>query len=385
MAVLILGKDPKSRNKQGGIMLNVGLIGCGNISGIYLKNSVSLFSRQFKITACADARPEAAEACAKNNGFKALSVDALLADPEISVVLNLTTPQSHAEINLRALQAGKHVYCEKPFALDRKSAQEVLRAAERNKLRIGCAPDTFLGGGHQQCRRLVDSGLIGKVVSGTAFMLCHGHESWHPAPGFYYKKGGGPLFDMGPYYITALVNILGPVQNVCAMANRSTDLRKGWKANDGKTFPVEIDTHVSAVLRFASGAIVTLITSFDVWKHSNYCDIELHGTEGSLHEPDPNCFDGDARFFKAELSADWGKCDNIYGYRDNSRGLGLADMAAAIEGNRPHRVTGELAYHVLDVMCAIGESASSGKTVDIQSTCVRPEPLASGLKAGEIR
>ena len=366
-------------------MLNVGLIGCGNISGIYLKNSVELFSRQFKITACADARPEAADACAKKNGIKVLSVDALLADPEIAIVLNLTTPQSHAEINLRALQAGKHVYCEKPFALDRKSAQEVLRAAEQSRLRIGCAPDTFLGGGHQQCRDLIDSGAVGKIVAGTAFMLCHGHESWHPAPGFYYRKGGGPLFDMGPYYLTALVNILGPVQSVCAMTNRSTDLRRGLGVNEGKTFPVEVDTNIAAVLHFASGAVVSLVTSFDIWKHSNYSEIELHGTDGSLHEPDPNCFSGDTRVFKAGQSKDWEKCESTYGYNENSRGLGLADMAAAIEENRPHRVSGELAYHILDVMCAIGESSSSGKAVVMQSTCTRPEPLASGLKAGEIR
>jgi len=365
-------------------MLKVGLIGCGNISGAYLKNG-PLFAKQIQITACADLRKEAAETCAKTYGLKAMSVDELLADPEIAIVLNLTTPQSHVEINLRALEAGKHAYCEKPFGLDRESARKVLELAEKKGLRVGCAPDTFLGGGHQQCRKLIDSGIIGKVIAGTAFMFCHGHESWHPAPAFYYLKGGGPLFDMGPYYLTALVNTLGPIRKVSAMTTRSTDLRKGLKVNEGKTFPVEIDTHISAVLQFEQGAVVTLVTSFDIWKHSSYCDIELHGTDGSLHEPDPNSFNGEIRFFKAGLSADWGKADNAFIYNDNTRGIGLADMAAAIEENRPHRASGKQAFHVLDVMCAIGEAAASGKAIEIQSTCSRPAPLPVGLKAGEIR
>lgn len=364
-------------------MQKVGLIGCGNISGIYMEN-IAKFTDQLKLVACADIRPEAAEACAKANGVKAVSVDELLADPEIDIVLNLTTPQSHVEINTRALEAGKHVYCEKPFGLDRESAKAVIELAAKKGLRVGCAPDTFLGGGHQQCRSLVDSGMIGKIVSGTAFMLCHGHEAWHPAPAFYYLKGGGPLFDMGPYYITALVNMLGPVKRVVAMANRSTDLRQGLKVNAGKTFPVEIDTHITANLEFEQGAIVTLITSFDIWKNSGYGDIELHGTDGSLHEPDPNCFNGDIRFFQAGVAADWTKGDVFFGYTENSRCLGLADMAAGIEEGRPHRASGELAYHVLDVMCSIIDAAREGTAVKIESTCARPAALAEGLKFGEL-
>lgn len=216
-------------------------------------------------------------------------------------------------------------------------------------------------------------------------MLCHGHESWHPAPGFYYQKGGGPLFDMGPYYITALINILGPVREVTAMTTRSTDLRKGTKVNEGKTFPVKIDTHISAILRFEQGTVISLTTSFDVWKHSINCAIEYYGTEGSLAEPDPNSFSGNIRFFRAGLTSNWSDADNAFIYNDNTRILGLADMAAAIKEKRPHRASGELAYHVLDVMCSILDSAESGKTATVQSTCIRPEPLDSGLKEGEIK
>ena len=316
--------------------------------------------------------------------FESDGVDELLADPGIDTVLNLTVPAAHSEINQRALEAGKNVHCEKPFGLDREDALRMLDFATKKKLRVGSAPDTFFGGGHQTCRKLIDEGLIGEVVSGTAFMLCHGHESWHPAPAFYYLKGGGPLFDMGPYYITALVNLLGPVEKVTAMTNRSTDVRTGIKANVGKTFPVEIDTHVSAILKFKTGAVITLITSFDVWKHSGLSDIELHGTEGSLHAPDPNCIDGDIRLFKAGLTSDWARVDNSFIYNGNMRGIGLADMAAAIATGRKHRCSGELAFHVVDVMCSICDSAASGATVQLGSTCERPAALPEGLTAGEL-
>ncbi len=363
--------------------MKVGLIGCGNISGAYLGNR-SCFP-QLEMVACADVRDEAAERTAQACGLRKMSVDGLLADPEIEIVLNLTTPQSHVGINLRALEAGKHVYCEKPFGLDRVSARKVLETADKMGLRVGCAPDTFLGGGHQTARKLVDDGLIGKVCSGTAFMMCHGHEAWHPAPAFYYQKGGGPLFDMGPYYLTALVNLLGPVKKVAAMANRSTDLRKGLKFNEGKTFPVEVETHISAVVEFQEGAIITLVTSFDVWKNSNYSgSIELHGSEGSLHVPDPNGFSGDLRFFQAGLSADWAPADNPFLYNGPMRIIGLADMADAILRRREHRANGRNAFHVLDVMCSILDSAETGNTVEIQSPAERPAPLRIGLKTGEL-
>ena len=370
-------------NKQKkAVGMKVGLIGCGNISRAYLLNG-KVF-KQSSICKCADLKKEAAQARASEFGMEAMSVDQLLADDEIEAVLNLTTPESHVSVNMAALEAGKHVYCEKPFALNREDGRKVMQLAESKGLRVGCAPDTFLGGGHQMCRKLVSGGLIGKVVSGVAFMMCHGHESWHPAPGFYYRKGGGPLFDMGPYYITALVNILGPVKRVCAMSTRSTDLRAGLKVNAGKTFPVEIDTHVTALLEFSSGAFITLITSFDVWKHSNLPNIELYGTDGSLHVPDPNCFNGQISLFKGGLSSDWAPIDNVFRYNDNMRGIGLADMCDAIRLGRRHRCCGELAFHVLDVMCSICDSAETGCFTDVASACEQPAPLDERLTEGKL-
>ena len=362
--------------------MKAGIVGCGNISRAYLSNGKKF--KHLEIVACADMRPEASKAAAAEYGIRDLTVEQLLADKSIDTVLNLTTPESHVEINTRAIQAGKNVHCEKPFGLDREGAKKVISLAAKKGLRVGCAPDTFLGGGHQTCRKIIDDGVIGKVVCGTAFMLCHGHESWHPAPGFYYRKGGGPLFDMGPYYITALVNMLGPVKRVAALSNRSTNKRIGIKANAGKTFPVEIDTHISATLEFAQGAIVTLITSFDVWRTSGYRDIELHGTEGSLHVPDPNNFNGDIRIYKQGFISDWAPAENDFGYNDNLRIIGLADMAAGIANKRPHRTSGELAFHVLDVMCSIADSAANNIAVKLASTCERPAALRTGLKGGEL-
>lgn len=362
--------------------MRTGLIGCGNISGAYLKNCRT-FSH-LTITKCADLRPEAAQARAQEFGLTAVSVDELLADPELDAVLNLTTPLSHTEIDLRALAAGKHIYSEKPFGVDFAAGRQVMAEAKKKGLRVGCAPDTFLGGGHQTCRALIDEGLIGKVIGGTAFMLCHGHESWHPAPGFYYQFGGGPLFDMGPYYLTALVNMLGPVVRVSAANNRSTDNRIGTRVNAGKTFPVEVDTNVNAILEFASGAVINLITSFDVWASAHYKGIELYGTEGALQVPDPNCFSGDIRFFRAGVTAEWAKADNPRIYNENMRCIGLADMAAGLELNRPHRCSGELACHVLDIMCSIIRAGQEHAPVLLETTCERPAPLPANLKRGEL-
>ena len=362
--------------------MKAGIIGCGNISGAYMKHARTF--RHLQITKCADLNMDAAKARAEEFHLTAASVNELLNSDDIDIILNLTTPQAHTEIDLRALEAGKHIYSEKPMGLDSDSVRKVMTLAETKGLRAGCAPDTFLGGGHQTCRKLLDDGLIGKVIGGTAFMLCHGHESWHPSPGFYYLHGGGPLFDMGPYYITALVNLLGPVRRIVSINTRSTDLRTGIKVNQNKTFPVEVDTHISAILEFASGAVINLITSFDVWKHSNYSDIELYGTEGSLHIPDPNAFNGPIRFFKAGLSSDWAPADNPFIYNENMRSIGLADMAAAIELNRPHRCSGVLAGHVVDVMCSILRAGKENRTIEVQSACERPAPLSLGLKYGEV-
>lgn len=357
----------------------VGVVGCGNISDAYFE-AAKRFSG-IRIVKVADMRPDAALAKAEKHGYEAVSVERLLADPEIGIVLNLTTPQSHTELNYRILESGKHAYSEKPFGLDRQSGQEVLNLAAKLGLKTGCAPDTFLGGAHQTCRSLIDGGMIGKVVSGTAFMMCHGHESWHPNPGFYYLKGGGPLFDMGPYYITALVNMLGPVRRVVAINSCPSAERTATAPGIyGKKLPVEVNTHVAGILEFVSGAIVTMVMSFDVWRHSNHC-IELHGTEGSLRVPDPNCFGGVVELFQPHLAA-WVPVKLTHGNTDNMRSIGLADMARSLRSTVPARCSGAMAFHVLDVMCSLEEASTMGASVGISSSCERPAALPPHLPSG---
>ena len=365
-------------------MQKAGLIGCGNISGAYLRNN-GLF-QHLRVVKCASRREESARATAEEFGLEAVSVDALLRDPEIDMILNLTTPDAHTEINLRALEAGKHVYAEKPFTITREDGRKVLKLAAEKGLRVGCAPDTFLGGGHQTCRKLIDSGAVGTITGGCVIMANRGPESWHPNSGFYYRTGGGPLMDMGPYYLSALVNLLGPVKQVAGFGSRATDLRRGSGPNRGNTYPVEVDTHIAAVLEFVSGPAVNLTMSFDVSSLSPQMEncIELWGLDGAIHTPDPNTFSGEVRFINAELNSDWASADNPFIYNDNMRLIGLADMAAGIELKRPHRCSGELAYHVTDVMCSILESAEKRQYVAIESTCRRPAPLREGLVPGEL-
>lgn len=349
------------------------MIGCGDISGIYLKNARLL--EPIQVVAVADLIP--ARAAAKAAEFavpRACSVAELLADPQIEIVLNLTVPKAHAEVAMAALAAGKSVYNEKPLAIKRADGQRLLEVARQRGLRLGGAPDTFLGAGLQTARKLVDDGAIGQPVAATACMVCHGHENWHPDPEFHYAAGGGPLLDMGPYYLTALVSLLGPVQRVCGSARISLPQRTITSApKRGRTIQVETPTHIAGILDFAAGPIATLLTSFDVW-HANLPLLEIYGTQGSLSAPDPNAFGGPVRLRRSDQE-EWADVPLAFGYADNSRGLGLADMAAAMRTGRPHRASGELAYHVLDVMEAILDSARSGQHVRIQSTCERPAPL----------
>jgi len=361
----------------------VGVIGCGNISEAYF--SAAKTFKMMTYSYCADQNPAAAKAKAEAYGSKAVTVAELLANPDIEVVLNLTTPQAHSEIDRLALEAGKHVYAEKPFGIDLQAGREVIELAKKKNLRVGSAPDTFLGGGMQTCRKLIDDGWIGRPLSGTAFMMCPGHEAWHPNPGFYYQKGGGPLFDMGPYYLTALVNLLGPVRQVTAMAGRGFPERTCTSEDRfGDRLPVEIDTHITGVLRFVSGALVTLIMSFDVIKHHCPC-LEIHGTAGSLFCPDPNCFGGPVQYtsFDGRNQA-WQDIPLPFGYTENSRSIGLADMVDAIRNQRPHRANGDLAFHVLETMCGLETAAATGNAVTIASTCERPAPLPLGLLKGNV-
>lgn len=338
--------------------INVGVVGCGNISGIYFTNLTGIFSSSVNVYACSDLIEENARAAAEKYGIPhIMTLDQMLKCDDIQIILNLTTPLSHYSINKQALLAGKHVYCEKPLSITFEEGAELCRIAKENGLLLGCAPDTFMGAGIQTCRKLIDEGRIGRPVGGNAFMMCHGHESWHPNPAFYYKNGAGPMFDMGPYYLTALVNLLGPVSEISMMNARAFDTRTiTSQPRNGEIVDVEVQTHVCGLMRFECGAIVNITTSFDVWAHS-MPNIELYGTEGSIVVPDPNCFGGtvklagkDKKFEEVPLS---------HAYAENSRGIGVANMAACILGkSKEFRACGEVALHVLEAMCAMTKEES---------------------------
>lgn len=355
--------------------IGVGIVGCGVISEIYLKNLTTF--PHLRVVGCADRLPERAEARAAQFGLSALSMEGLLDHPEIEIVVNLTIPAAHAEVAFAAIAAGKSVYNEKPLAIERADGRRMLVAAEAAGVRVGAAPDTFLGAGLQTCRSLLDAGRVGEAVAATAFMLCPGHERWHPDPAFYYKAGGGPLFDMGPYYLTALVSLLGPIRRVSAAARATYPTRTiGSAPKRGDVIDVEVSTHVAAILEFTAGPIATLVTSFDVWS-SEAPNLELYGSAGTLALPDPNTFGGPVRLRPAGAN-DWQDVPLDRGYAENSRGLGVADLAAALRTGRAHRASGELAYHVLDVMHAIREAAEAGRRIDTESTVDRPAPLPAG-------
>ena len=310
------------------------------------------------------------------------ALNALLNDPDISIVLNLTIPQAHAEVDLAALAAGKHVYSEKPLALSADDGRRILAAASERGLRVGCAPDTFLGGGQQTSRKLIDDGWIGRPVAATAFMAGHGHESWHPDPAFYFKAGGGPMLDMGPYYITALIHLLGPVTRVTGSSKITFAQRViTSKPKYGEVIDVDVTTHLASALDFANGVVTTVVMSFDVWAH-NLPRIEIYGSEGSLVVPDPNRFSGPVLLRRAGAE-DWSEIPLSHS-AEVGRGIGVADMASAIRNGRAHRASGELAMHALEVMLAVDEASASGRHVAIKSSVARPELLPLGLLPGHV-
>lgn len=362
--------------------VKIGVIGCGNISGIYFKNLHHF--RNTQIVACSDLIPERAQAKADQYpGVRACTNDELLADPEIQIVVNLTTPDAHFEVCHLALQAGKSAHVEKPLSITREQGQTLVEMARAKSLRLGGAPDTFLGGGLQTCRKLIDDGWIGEPIGATAFMLCHGHESWHPDPGFYYKVGGGPMFDMGPYYLTALISLLGPVRRVTG-STRATFPERTITSEPkyGTKVTVDVPTHIAGVLDFQSGAIATLVTSFDVW-HADLPPIQIYGTEGSLSVPDPNNFGGPVRVRRMGAK-EWSEVPLTHGFAENSRGIAVADMAYALQSGRAHRANGALAYHVLEAMHGFHDASDMGTHYAMQSTCERPAPLPMNLPKDEL-
>ncbi len=352
----------------------LGIIGVGNIFPAYFKTLKQ--SRMFEVVGVADANPAAARQRADEFGLPALGIDALLAG-NAQIVLNLTPPLAHHAVGLSVLNADKHLFTEKPLAATFKQGKELVALARRRQLRIGCAPDTFLGAGAQALRALVDADAVGSIRHGTAFFMNHGPDDWHPNPAFFYREGAGPMLDMGVYYVTHLVHALGPVQSLRGSATTTSArrlIRAG--ANQGKTIEVEVPTHLVTHLHFASGAEVVMTTSFDVWRHG-HAPIELYGDEGTLLGHDPNLFGGTVRFACGHEA--WQRAPNGRPYTRNSRGIGLIDMALAIAEGRPHRCNERLALHVLEVLDRAIDAGGSRKTIQLSTTCERPAPLITKL------
>jgi predicted dehydrogenase len=364
--------------------LGIGVVGCGNIAMTYMRNA-GLFEG-VELKGCADISPDMAKLRAGEYGVPAMGVDELLAASEIDLVLNLTVPAAHFDVSMAALAAGKHVFTEKPLGVTAAEGRQLVAEADRRGLKLGSAPDTFLGAAGRRARRLVDEGAIGKPVVGTAFMFGRGMEHWHPNPQFYYRPGGGPVLDMGPYYLTTLVNLVGPVRRVTAVTGRGQTERLITAGGpfEGTRFPVETPTTALSLLEFASGAVVTFGASWDVFRHSNP-PIELHGTEGSLSLPDPDTFGGAVSLsargadwtFHASETDSFGAINWPYAAptRANYRMLGVADLARSIAEGREPRASGALALHVLEIMEAILLSGETGEGIPIETQIPRPPLL----------
>lgn len=380
--------------------VNVGILGCGVISNTYIRD-IKRFYPSLHLAACADVNVELAKSHAEKYQIPSgCSVEEMLAMEEVELVVNLTPPQFHMELNKKILQAGKHVFCEKPFAPTAAQARQIMDLADEKRLLVGSAPDTFLGSSLQTCRKILDDGWIGKPLYVTANMMSNGVETWHPAPANFYRQGAGPLYDMGPYYFTALAALLGPVKRVSAFSGTGFPVRKVYTGPlKGQEVPVETPTHYSGTAELASGVIVSMNISFDIW-HSNLPMFEIYGTDGTLEVPDPNMSGGRPRVYRKERTLDV-LYDNsretkekqdtsvelpeLYPHiGDYTRGIGVLDLACAIDEKRKPRVNAEMACHVIEAITGMMESAQDKKVYEMKTTCEKPEPIKTGTPAGRI-
>lgn len=380
--------------------VNVGILGCGVISNTYIRD-IKLFYPSLHLAACADVNVELAKSHAEKYQIPSgCSVEEMLAMEEVELVVNLTPPQFHMELNKKILQAGKHVFCEKPFAPTAAQARQIMDLADEKRLLVGSAPDTFLGSSLQTCRKILDDGWIGKPLYVTANMMSNGVETWHPAPANFYRQGAGPLYDMGPYYFTALAALLGPVKRVSAFSGTGFPVRKVYTGPlKGQEVPVETPTHYSGTAELASGVIVSMNISFDIW-HSNLPMFEIYGTDGTLEVPDPNMSGGRPRVYRKESTLDVLYDDSretkekqdtsvelpeLYPHiGDYTRGIGVLDLACAIDEKRKPRVNAEMACHVIEAITGMMESAQDKKVYEMKTTCEKPEPIKTGTPAGRI-
>ncbi len=363
--------------------LGVGIIGCGNISTTYF--SLAPLFRGLKVVACADLNMSAAQLRAEEYDVKAQTIDELLANDEVDIVVNLTIPDAHYPVSKRILEAGKHVYSEKPLVLSLEQGEDLRAIAKAKGLSVGCAPDTFLGGSHQLARAYIDKGGIGRVTSGTCHVMSAGMEMWHPNPDFFFLPGGGPVLDLGPYYIANLINLIGPVKRVAALTSMANETRTiTSQPRNGEVIPVKTPTNIHALLEFQNGATITLSASWDVWSH-RHANMELYGTDGSLYVPDPNFFGGvveaSGRNKDIQPLEAWDhpfgrdNQQSPQGGRANYRTAGLADMAVAILEGRDARCSLDRALHGVDVMVSILKSGETGEFVTLSTTCTQPAAL----------
>lgn len=356
-------------------MMKIGMVGVGDISGIYLENLTNLYQEIQLVAVCDLVKEKAERAKEKYNVPKIYdTMYELFDDPEIDIVLNLTRPYEHYDVSREALLHGKHVYSEKPLAATFQEGKQLVALAEEKGLMIGGAPDTFLGAGIQTCRKIIDDGLIGEPVGGAAFMICRGHESWHPDPEFYYKHGGGPMLDMGPYYVTAFINLLGGVKSVTGIA-RTTFPKRTITSQplSGTVIDVDVPTYITGMMEFDSGVVGTLFTTFDV-VNNGQARFEIYGSEGTLIVPDPNTFGGDVMLLHW-MDGEMRTLPLLFDYRENSRGLGLADLAKALETGRNPRESYKQTLHVLEVMESFGKSSDLRRTVDLETSFTREAPM----------
>ncbi len=356
----------------------IGIIGCGNISPVYA-NTLSEFP-WIEVAAFADGIPERAAKFAERYGGVALELADMLGDDSIDAVVNLTPAHAHASVSRLCLEADKPVFSEKPLGTDFEEGRSLVELAIDRGLRLGCAPDTFLGAGLQAARTAIDSGLIGEPIAANGFSLGFGPEWWHPNPESFYGPGAGPLFDMGPYYLTTLVHLLGPARSISGSAKIGIAERvMHAKDRVGDVVQATTPTHVSSMIDFVSGASATLMTSFDV-KATRFKSIEIYGTDGTLSLPDPNTFGGPLKV-RSILADDWHEIPLPTPNIPQQRGIGLADMLSATIANRPHRASAQLALHVLELMSSTLRSSDEGRRIDLTTTCEQPAPMRFHLPA----
>ena len=365
--------------------VRIGILGLGAISGIYLKNLTELF-KEVEIIGVYDLFREKTDQVSREYQIpKAYSsMEDMFQDREVEIILNLTRPQDHYEVIKAALLAGKHVYTEKPLATTLEEGKELVSLARERGLLLAGAPDTFLGAAIQTCRKLIDSGFIGRPIGASASMICRGHESWHPAPAFYYQPGGGPMMDMGPYYLTALINLLGNVKGLTALSSKSFETRTiTSEPQRGTVIPVEVPTHVNGILQFENGAVATVTTTFDVY-YDRQDRLEIYGTEGTLRVPDPNGYGGSVMLLRPEEGC-FKEMPLIFDYQENSRGLGVADMARALRTGQPCRAGSGQLLHVLEIMAAFEKSSREGRYLELETSCERGSAMNHNLVHGFLQ